>query len=55
MDEKAQVSAELIIIIAALMAVAVVFIVQLQKTAKTGKTILSNKTSEAFDEIRDIK
>ncbi len=55
MDEKAQVSAELIIIIAALMAVAVIFITQLEKTAKTGKAVLSNKTSEVFDEIKDIK
>jgi len=55
MDERAQVSAELIIIIAALIAVAVVFIIQLQKTAKTGKAVLSNKTSEVFEEIREIK
>ncbi|MBI5228919.1 hypothetical protein HY991_02325 [Candidatus Micrarchaeota archaeon] len=54
-DETGQVSAELIIVIAALIAVALVLITQLQNTAKTGKKILANETSKAWDEIRDIK
>ncbi|MGB9577099.1 MAG: class III signal peptide-containing protein [Candidatus Micrarchaeia archaeon] len=55
MDEKAQVSAELIIIIAAVIAVAVVLITQLQRTAQTGKKVIGNETEKAFDEIADIK
>jgi hypothetical protein len=54
-EEKAQVSAELIIVIAALIAVAVVLIIQLQKTAQVGGKLLSNETSKAFEEIKDIK
>ncbi|MFH0922675.1 MAG: class III signal peptide-containing protein [Candidatus Micrarchaeota archaeon] len=55
MDEKAQVSAELIIIIAAVLAVAVVLIIQLQNTAEKGSKVLSNTTNKAFDEIAGIK
>ncbi|MEW5955439.1 MAG: hypothetical protein AB1626_02785 [Candidatus Micrarchaeota archaeon] len=54
LDERAQVSAELIIVIAALIAVAVVLITQLQKTAQTGRKVLGNETEQAFDEIADI-
>lgn len=54
MDDRAQVSAELIIVIAALIAVAVVLITQLQKTAQTGSRVLGNETNKAFDEIGDI-
>ncbi|HEV8289910.1 MAG TPA: hypothetical protein VGQ00_03105 [Candidatus Norongarragalinales archaeon] len=55
MDDKAQVSAELIIVLAAIVAVAIVLISQLQKTAITGKKVLANATDKAFDEIRRIK
>lgn len=55
LDERAQVSAELIIVIAALIAVAVVLITQLQNTAQTGKKVLGNETDKAFDKIADIK
>ena len=54
-DEKAQVSAELIIVIAALMAVAIVLITQLQNTAQEGKKTLEKTTKTALDEIGDIK
>lgn len=54
-DESGQVSAELIIIIAALVAVAIVLITQLQNTAEKGKKILGNETAKAFDAISDIK
>ncbi|MFH0835541.1 MAG: hypothetical protein V1834_00060 [Candidatus Micrarchaeota archaeon] len=54
-DEKAQVSAELIIVIAALMAVAIVLITQLQNTAQEGKKTLEKSTKSAFDKIGDIK
>ncbi len=55
MDDDAQVSAELLIVIAALVAVALVLITQLQNTAQQGKKILKNATNKAFDEIADIK
>lgn len=55
MDDDAQVSAELLIVIAALIAVALVLITQLQNTAQKGKKVLSNATNKAFDEIADIK
>ena len=54
-DERAQVSAELLIVIAALVAVALVLISQLQNTAEQGKEVLSNATDKAFEEIADIK
>lgn len=53
-EEEAQVSAELIIVIAALVAVAIILISQLQNTAKTGKDILANETRDVFKEIRSI-
>lgn len=54
-EEKAQVSIEMIIVAAALIAVSVVFITQLQNTAVKGKKALSKSTDKAFDEIADIK
>jgi len=54
-DEEAQVSIEMIIVAAALIAVAVVFISQLQNTAEKGKKALEKSTDKAFDEIADIK
>ncbi|HLC38247.1 MAG TPA: hypothetical protein VJI71_02230 [Candidatus Norongarragalinales archaeon] len=54
MDDKAQVSAELIIVIAALIAVALVLISQLQNTAEKGSKVLSNTTDKALDAIADI-
>ncbi len=55
MDDEAQVSAELLIVIAALVAVALVLITQLQNTAEKGKKVLANATDKAFDQIADIK
>jgi hypothetical protein len=48
------VSAELIIIIAALIAVAIVLITQLQRTAATGRRTLNATAEKAFDEISDL-
>ncbi|NYZ77992.1 hypothetical protein H0N96_01145 [Candidatus Micrarchaeota archaeon] len=50
-EDRAQVSAELIIVIAALIAVAIVLITQLQNTAKKGSKVLSQETDKAFKEI----
>lgn len=54
-DDKAQVSAELLIVIAALIAVALVLITQLQNTAERGAKVLSNTTDKALDAISAIK
>ena len=43
-EDEAQVSAELIIVIAALIAVAIILISQLQETAKQGKKVLEDET-----------
>ncbi len=53
-DEAAQVSAELIIVIAAVIAVAIVLILQLQNTAKKGSKVVGEETSKAFNEISEI-
>lgn len=54
MDEVGQVSAELLIVIAALIAVSVVLVGQLQKTAKAGSAALANQTADVLKEIRKI-
>ncbi len=53
-DTKGQVSAELILVIAALLAVAAVMIGQLNNTAKTGKVALSNKTNDTIGALNAI-
>ncbi|MEM0475621.1 MAG: hypothetical protein QW343_02400 [Candidatus Norongarragalinales archaeon] len=53
-DDAAQVSAELIIVIAAVIAVAIVLILQLQNTAKKGAKVVGQETERAFEEIREI-
>lgn len=53
-DEKAQVSAELIIVIAALVAVAIILVMQLQNTAKKGSKIIGEETEKAFREIGEM-
>jgi uncharacterized protein (UPF0333 family) len=52
--EKGQVSAELIIVIAAVLAVALIFVTQLGETAKKGSAELSNKSDEVLAAIRKI-
>jgi hypothetical protein len=54
-EENAQVSAELIIIIAAVVAVAIILITQLQSTAKKGRTVVENETSKAWQEVQEIR
>jgi Flp pilus assembly pilin Flp len=53
-DEKGQVSAEMLIIIAALIGVAIVLIGQLQSSAKTGAKNLGEKTDKAWDAVDKI-
>jgi len=52
-DRKGQVSAELIIVIAAVLAVSLVFVTQLQKTAKTGAETMSERAEGVFSEINN--
>ncbi len=53
-EEKAQVSAELIIVLAAVIAVALVLVTQLQNTAKTGSQKIDKETERVFNKIGDI-
>ena len=52
--KRGQVSVELIIVIAALVAVALVLVTQLQKTATTASAKVSNKTADVMAGIDDI-
>ncbi|MBI4044901.1 MAG: class III signal peptide-containing protein [Candidatus Diapherotrites archaeon] len=52
---RAQVSVELIIIFAAVVAVALLLITQLQKTTKEGSEVIEDKAEDIFDQISDIK
>lgn len=54
-DDSAQVSAELLIVIAAVLAVAVILVTQMQATAKKGGDLVANKADKAFDEVAAIK
>ncbi|MBU1197867.1 hypothetical protein KJ765_05155 [Candidatus Micrarchaeota archaeon] len=54
-EQEAQISAELIIVIAALVAVALVLVTQLQKSAKEGSATLEKKTKAVWDQVDKIK
>ena len=54
-DSKAQVSAELILIMAAVLAVAILLVKQLQDTAKSGSKKIDEKADKVFKEIDKIK
>lgn len=54
-DNKAQVSAELILVMAAVLAVAILLVKQLQDTAKSGSKKLDEKTEKVLKEIDKIK
>jgi len=54
MGEKAQVSVELIIIMAAVVAIVLLLVSQLQKTTEEGAKVIDKKTAEIFKEIEDI-
>ncbi len=55
MENKAQVSVEMIVLLAAIVAVALVLVTQLQKTGTKGAEVIDKKTEKIFDEISDIK
>ncbi|MFH1107353.1 MAG: class III signal peptide-containing protein [Candidatus Micrarchaeota archaeon] len=54
-ESRGQVSAELLIVIAAAVALAIVLVNQLQQTAKTGAANLEKKTKAAWNEVDKIK
>ncbi|MBI5553322.1 MAG: hypothetical protein HY917_01130 [Candidatus Diapherotrites archaeon] len=54
MDQKAQISIELIIILAALVAIGLVIVSQLQKTTASGSAVINQKTQDIFNTISEI-
>ncbi|MCR4335706.1 MAG: hypothetical protein NUV57_04165 [archaeon] len=52
--EKAQISIELIIVLAAVVAIVLLLVSQLQKTAEQGTKVFDKKTDSIFKEIEDI-
>ena len=54
-EENAQISAELILVIAAVLAVAIILVKQLQDTAKAGSKKLEEKSEKILKEIDKIK
>lgn len=53
-EEKAQISVEMIIVLAAVVAIVLLLVSQLQKTTEEGVRVIDNKTSEIFGQIEDI-
>jgi len=54
-DNRGQVSAELIVVIAALLAVAMIFVTSLTETVTEAKNQMATETGEVLDAIKDIK
>lgn len=54
-EEKAQISIELIIVLAAVVAIVLVLVSQLQKTSSSGAKKIDEKTKDIFDKIDEIK
>jgi len=54
-EQKAQVSIELIIVLAAVVAIVLVLVSQLQKTSASGAKKIDEKTKDIFDKIDEIK
>lgn len=53
-ESRAQISIELIIVMAAVVAVVLLLVTQLQSSSKTGVDKLQKKTKDIFDEIDKI-
>ncbi len=54
-EERAQISVELIIILAAVVAIVLVLVSQLQETGTKGSEKIKQKTDDIFSEIDKIK
>lgn len=52
--ERAQVSIEMIIVLAAIVAIVLLLVSQLQKTAQKGADVFSKKSDSIFKEIEEI-
>jgi uncharacterized protein (UPF0333 family) len=53
-DKKAQISAEMIILLAAIIAIVLLVVTQLQKTTKKANSTVEKKADKVFDKIDDI-
>ncbi len=53
-DDKAQISVEMIIVLAALLAVAIVLITKLSSTSKQASEKIDDKTNDLMEQIDDI-
>lgn len=53
-DNKGQVSAELIIVVAAVIAVALLFVTSLHNTADDGKAVLDKNAASALKEAKKL-
>lgn len=53
-DKKAQISAEMIIVLAALLAVAIILVTKLSSTSKQAAEKIDTKTEELLERIEDI-
>lgn len=53
-DEKAQISIELILIFAAVVAAVLILVTRLQSTAESGIDKIENTAKDVFDKIDDI-
>lgn len=54
MENKAQISVELIIVLAAVVALVLLLVSQLQKTSEEGAKAIEKKSQEIFKEIEKI-
>lgn len=54
LDEKAQISIEMIIVLAATVAIVLLLVSQLQATAEKGAKVFDKKADAIFDQIEDI-
>ncbi|HNW05429.1 MAG TPA: class III signal peptide-containing protein [archaeon] len=54
-DQKAQISAEMIILLAAIVAIVLVIITQLQKTTTKANHTVEKTSNKIFDKISDIE
>ncbi|HLC36642.1 MAG TPA: class III signal peptide-containing protein [archaeon] len=55
MDSKAQISIELIIVLAAVIAIVLIFVGQLQNTSKEGLSELDSTADSIFEKIKEIR
>jgi len=52
-EEKGQISAEMLIVVAAVIAVALILVSQMQNTAKKGSSVINAQSEKAWNRIED--